>query len=225
MLPLIAILRGVDPESVVEVAGVLLEAGISQIEVPLNSPKPFESIGLLAEACGDRALIGAGTVLNVTEVERVAAVGGRLVVSPNADPAVIAATVDAGMKSCPGALTTTEVFAAIEAGADVVKLFPALLLGIQGLQAMRAVLPANVSLYAVGGIGAGDFSDWLAAGASGFGIGSSLYKPGMPVSEIAARAAQLVMALKQTGIRIDEPGAANGGPGRTKTERNADSMA
>jgi len=192
--PLIAILRGIRPDAARDIAAALIEAGIDRIEVPLNSPDPFDSIGAMARAFGDRALIGAGTVLCTDDVGRVADIGGRLIVSPNTDTQVIAATKAQGLVSFPGVFTPSEAFAAIGAGADGLKLFPASMAGPSGLRAMKAVLPADVPVYAVGGAGAENFAEWRAAGAAGFGIGTALYYPGLSVAEVAARAARIVAA-------------------------------
>lgn len=191
---LIAILRGIQPAEVLGIGTVLVEAGIDRIEVPLNSPDPLDSIGILAEAMGDRALIGAGTVLTVDDVEAVARAGGRLVVSPDCNPDVIAATKAAGMASYPGVLSPSECFTALRHGADGLKFFPSFLVRPQGLAAISSVLPAGTKTYAVGGVGPATFKDWVAAGATGFGIGTGLYKPGFSADEVAHRAAEIVAA-------------------------------
>ncbi len=193
---LIAILRGVTPAEAPAIGAAVLAAGIDRIEVPLNSPDPLQSIALLARALGDRALIGAGTVLTEADVEAVAFAGGRLVVSPNCDPVVIARTKARGMQSWPGVATPTECFTALQAGADGLKLFPGFLVGPAGLKAMRAVLPPPTQVYAVGGAGPENFAEWIAAGASGFGIGSALYQPGMAAAEVGQRARALVKAFE-----------------------------
>ena len=190
--PIIAILRGITPPEAVPVARALIEAGISVIEVPLNSPEAMTSITAMIDAFGDRARIGAGTVLRVAEVEAVAALGARLIVSPNCTPEVIRATRMAGLDSFPGIMTPTEAFAAIDAGATGIKLFPGELIGPIGLKAMRAVLPPDLPCYAVGGVNAQTLPDWLAAGASGIGVGSGLFRPGDAPGVVATRAAELV---------------------------------
>lgn len=192
--PIIAILRGIEPAQVEAVGHVILDAGIDRIEVPLNSPDPLDSIGRLARTIGDRALVGAGTVLTVEEVEQVAAVGGKLIVSPNCDADVIARSVERGLQSWPGVYTPTEAFTALRAGATGLKLFPGVMAGPSGLAAMRPILPTDSIVYAVGGAGPENFGDWIKAGADGFGIGSALFKPGMSVDQIAENARYIVAA-------------------------------
>ena len=193
--PIISILRGVHPAEAVAITGVILAAGINRIEVPLNSPSPLESISAIAKAYGDRALIGAGTVLTVAQVQQVRAAGGQLVVSPNCDPAVIAATIAAGMQSWPGIFTPSEAFAALQAGATGLKLFPGDMAGPKGLESMRAILPTGTQVYAVGGAGPENFAEWIAASADGFGLGSAIYKPGDTPETVAAKAQAIVAAF------------------------------
>ena len=198
-LPLVAILRGVTPARVEGVAAALFEAGIRAIEVPLNSPEPFKSIELLAKTYGERCLTGAGTVLDIANVDRVADVGGKLLVTPNTNPAVIARGVEKKMVVMPGFYTPSEAFAAIAAGARTLKLFPAATGGIAHLKAMLAVLPKDVPVYAVGGVGASNMKEWRQAGAAGFGMGSDLFKPDFSDEEIAVRARQCVAAFRAAG--------------------------
>lgn len=193
---LVAILRGITPAEVLEIGGVLVKSGINRIEVPMNSPEPLKSIALLQAEFGADVLIGAGTVLTVAQVGQVADTGARLIVSPNCNPAVIHATKAQEMDSFPGVMTPTEAFAAIEAGADALKLFPGELVGPVGLRAMKAVLPRDMPLYAVGGVTPANMADWLAAGATGFGIGSSIFKPGDSADVVAGKARALVDAWK-----------------------------
>ena len=195
-LPLIAILRGVTTDEAPAMATALVDAGITQIEVPLNSPTPFASITAMKTAVGDSAIIGAGTVLSTDDVGRVRDAGGELIVSPNCDQRVIMATKAAGMASWPGVMTPTECFSALKAGADGLKIFPASLIGPDGIKAIRAVLPSGTLVYAVGGAGADNFRLWMDATADGFGIGSALFKPGFSVADVAERAKGMVTAYK-----------------------------
>ncbi len=195
--PIIAILRGLKPTEAAEIGHALIDAGIDRIEVPLNSPNPLDSIEILADRYGDKALIGAGTVLTPQEVQQVADVGGQLVVSPNFDAEVIRRSVALNMQSWPGVYTPTEAFAALKAGATGLKLFPGVMAGPQGLAAMRPVLPKGTLIFAVGGAGPENFAEWIKAGADGFGIGSALFKPGMNVTEVADRATRIVSAYDE----------------------------
>lgn len=194
--PLVAILRGIHPGEIEAVADVLVEAGLSLIEVPLNSPEPLESIARLAGRYGADVLTGAGTVLTPDEVEAVTAAGARLAVSPNVAPAVIRASAARGLVSLPGYFTPSEAFAALEAGATGLKLFPAEGASPAVIKAQRAVLPATVPVLAVGGVNAGNLADWFAAGAAGAGIGTSLYRPGLDPAEVGRRAEALVAAAR-----------------------------
>lgn len=198
-MPLIAILRGIRPDACEAIGEVLLEAGFRIIEVPLNSPEPLRSIERLSARFGHRALIGAGTVLSVAEVEQVASVGGRLIVSPDANAAVIAATVARGLASAPGIATPSEGFAALGAGAHVLKLFPGDLVTPAVLKAMRAVFPPTILMVPVGGVSPATMPAYLAAGASGFGIGSSLYRPGDDLAKVRANAEEIVSTWRAAG--------------------------
>lgn len=193
-LPLVAILRGLTPEEAVDVGEALLDAGFTCLEVPLNSPRPLDSIRRLRDALGDRAVVGAGTVLTPEAVREVVDAGGQIIISPNADVEVIRETVAVGALSMPGVFTATEAFAALKAGAQVLKLFPSEIAGPVGLKALRAVLPADQRLYAVGGVTPDNLAGWAAAGASGYGIGGALFKPGMTAAEVGARARAFVTA-------------------------------
>jgi 2-dehydro-3-deoxyphosphogalactonate aldolase len=196
---LVAILRGVLPQNVVAIGDILYEAGIRKIEVPLNSPDPFASITALAKRSLPGLTVGAGTVLDIDQVRRTHEAGGRLMVSPNSHGPVIEHAVELGMEVMPGFATATEAFAAIAAGAKKIKLFPAVTYGTKHLQALRAVLPPDVEVYPVGGISAQDIPAWLAAGATGFGFGSELFKPDYSLEDIDKRAKTMVSALRDAG--------------------------
>ena len=193
--PLVAIIRGVTPAEVEAVGQAIFDAGIRIIEVPLNSPDPFASIGKLAASLGDRAVIGAGTVLDTGQVAQVQAAGGRLIVSPSTDAQVIAATVAAGMVSAPGYFTPSEAFVAIQAGAHALKFFPAEAASPSVIKAQKAVLPKHVPVIVVGGVNAGSMQPWKEAGADAFGLGSGLFKPGQSAQETGEKARAFVAAL------------------------------
>jgi 2-dehydro-3-deoxyphosphogalactonate aldolase len=186
--PLVAILRGLEPGQAVDVGRILIDAGFRVIEVPLNSPHPLKSIELLADAFGDQAIIGAGTVLRSDDVGQVASAGGRVIIMPHADASLIRQTNNLGLACMPGVATPTEAFAALAAGADALKMFPAEAMPPAVVKAWRAVLRPPVKLYPVGGITPESMAAYFEAGASGFGLGSALFKPGMPLSAIAANA-------------------------------------
>ncbi|HEY7084332.1 MAG TPA: 2-dehydro-3-deoxy-6-phosphogalactonate aldolase [Hyphomicrobiaceae bacterium] len=191
---LIAILRGITAAEAADVCQVLADAGITLIEIPLNSPRPLSSIGVAVKALAGKASIGAGTVLAPEEVDAVAQAGGRFIVSPDCNEAVIARTVACGLQSYPGIFSPTEAFRAIRAGAHALKVFPAEVLGAKGIKAIKAVLPPAIPLYAVGGAHPDTFLEFVSAGCIGFGIGSYLYSPGAKLIDIAARAGAVVAA-------------------------------
>lgn len=194
---IIAILRGITPPESINVCKALLDAGITMIEVPLNSPDALTSIVAAAAALGGRASIGAGTVLSAADVDAVARAGGAFIVSPDTNPEVIAQTLRHGLGSYPGVFSPTEAFAAIRAGATGLKFFPAEVLGPKGIRAMKAVLPPELPVYAVGGANPDNFREYFAAGCAGFGLGTYLYRPGMTLDEIAQRARTAVAAYDE----------------------------
>lgn len=198
-LPLIAILRGLTPDEAVAVGEAIVAAGFTCLEVPLNSPEPLESIRRLRQTLDGRALVGAGTVLNVQAARGVADVGGQLIISPNTNTDVIRETKALGLLSLPGFFTPSEAFAALDAGADALKLFPAEIAGPKGLKAIRAVLPAATRVYAVGGVDPDSMAQWRTAGASGFGIGSAVFKPGQSPDQVGRQAQAFVTRWPQTG--------------------------
>jgi len=195
--PLLAILRGVRPDEVEAIGEELVAAGFTIVEVPLNSPDPLNSIARLSRSLAGRAVVGAGTVLRVADVAAVADAGGTLIIAPNADTRVITAAADAGLVALPGISTPTEAFAALEAGAAALKLFPAEHATPAVLKAMRAVLPADACVLPVGGITPNTMEPWLAAGAAGFGLGSALYKPGMTAAAVGEQARAFAAAIEQ----------------------------
>lgn len=195
--PLVAILRGITPDDAVAAGEVLVDAGITMIEVPLNSPQPFKSIRCLADSCGPHVTIGAGTVLCAEDVDRVGEAGGRLIVSPDCNDDVIHRTKALGMLSYPGVFTPSECFRALRQGADVLKFFPGSLLGPEGLKAIRVVLPESAQVFAVGGAGAENFREWIEAGADGFGLGSALYRAGDTIDTLAGNAQRIVAAFDE----------------------------
>ena len=194
---LIAILRGITPPEAINVCETLIAAGITMIEVPLNSPDALSSIRDAARAHGGRATIGAGTVLSVADADAVADAGGAFVVSPDTNPSVIERTLERGMRSYPGVFSPSDAFSALRAGATGLKFFPAEVLGPKGIKAMKAVLPPQVPLYAVGGANPDNFREYFAAGCAGFGLGTYLYKPGVRLDEIAAKARTAVTAYDE----------------------------
>lgn len=194
---IIAILRGLTPPEAVNVCKALIDAGITMIEVPLNSPEPLTSIASAAKAFGDRAQVGAGTVLSVADVDAVKAAGGTFIVSPDTNAEIIRHTRATGMASYPGFFTPTDAFSALRAGATGLKAFPAEVLGPKGIRALKAVLPPEIPVYAVGGANPDNFRDYFDAGCAGFGLGTYLYKPGMSLADIAARARTAVAAYDE----------------------------
>ncbi|GLO71375.1 2-dehydro-3-deoxy-6-phosphogalactonate aldolase [Phaeobacter inhibens] len=194
---IIAILRGLRPEEARAMTDALIAAGITKIEVPLNSPLPYDSIAAMLDQAKGRATVGAGTVLNTDAVAQLSAMGAQMVISPDCNSDVIRASKAAGMLSYPGVFTASECFSALRVGADGLKFFPAFKLGLDGFSALKAVLPADAETYAVGGVGPADFADWQKAGITGFGIGSSLYKPGRSVEDVARLAAETVAAYDE----------------------------
>lgn len=196
--PIAAILRGIRPDEALDVAAVLVEAGIRILEVPFNSPDPLDSIGAMQRAFGDVAMIGGGTVLSVEAVEALHGVGGRIMVTPNTDPAVIARGAELGLELLPGFMTPSEAFAAIKAGARRIKLFPAARLGPAYVKAVKDVLPKHVGVWAVGGTGADTIGQWLAGGCEGIGVGGALYRPGDDAATVGQRGRELVDAWKAT---------------------------
>lgn len=195
--PLVAIMRGVKPSEVIACAEAIVAAGWRVLEVPLNSPDPLDSIARLAAHFGDRVLVGAGTVLSAQDVEAVAAAGGRLVVAPNTDAAVVGAALGRGMVMLPGVYTPTEAFEAYRLGARYLKLFPADSLGPAYIRAIRSVLPRDAHIVPTGGVSAETIADFHAAGSRAYGIGTQVYKPGMDVAEISRRAQVLAQAAAQ----------------------------
>ncbi|WP_267552954.1 2-dehydro-3-deoxy-6-phosphogalactonate aldolase [Rhizobium rhizogenes] len=192
--PLIAILRGIKPEETADIVGALIETGFTAIEIPLNSPEAFRSIKIAAKMAPADCLIGAGTVLTVEDVDRLDGAGGKLLVTPNVEPAVISRARDKGMVTMPGVFTATEALSAARAGATGLKFFPAGVLGASGITAIRAVLPPELVIAAVGGVSDKNFADYTKAGILAFGLGTSLYKPGMTAAEVAERAKTTIYA-------------------------------
>ena len=195
LMPLFAVLRGIQPDEVHDVGAALVDVGITILEVTLNSPDPFSSIEKLANNFRDSALVGAGTVTSPEDVARVHSAGGEIIISPNMDLEVIAESKQRQMLSLPGCFTPSEAFTALRGGADGLKLFPAELISPKALKAMRAVLPKTTKIFVVGGVNADNIQEYVGVGASGFGAGSSLYKPGKPIAEIAADAREIAKNL------------------------------
>jgi len=196
-LPLIAILRGVTPDEAVAHVGAVIDAGFDAVEIPLNSPQWELSIPLILEAYGDRALIGAGTVLKTEQVDRLAEMGSKLIVTPNIQPALIRHAVNLGMLVCPGCATASEAFSALDASAQALKIFPSSAFGPGYIKALKAVLPDDVPVLAVGGVTPENLAQWLEAGCAGAGLGSDLYRAGQPVERTAQQAAAFVQAYRE----------------------------
>lgn len=197
---LVAILRGIRPEEVEAILGALIEEGFEAIEIPLNSPQPWDSIGKAVELFGDHALIGAGTVLTVEDVHKLADLGGRIMVSPNTDAQVIGAAVERGLYSMPGCYTASEALLAIKSGASALKFFPAATLGPSGIAAICTILPRNAVVGAVGGVSERDFADYVKAGVRAFGLGSSLYRPGDNAANVREKAKRTIAAYDALGL-------------------------
>lgn len=195
-VPVVAIIRGVKPEEAAEIGAAILEAGVGVIEVPLNSPQPFQSIENLSQSLGDRCVIGCGTLLSVEDAQRVADAGGTIAVTPNTNVSVIKRCIELSMIPMPGWATPSEAFAAYHAGARYLKLFPAGTYGAGHVKALRAVLPTDTKVLAVGGVGAHNAAEWLAAGVNGFGIGSEIYKAGRSATEVYQRTSEIVESIK-----------------------------
>jgi 2-dehydro-3-deoxyphosphogalactonate aldolase len=194
-MPVVAIIRGITPDHVIEIGHAIYEAGIGIIEVPLNSPEPFESIKRLSIDLGEDCIIGCGTLLNEEDAKRVAKVGGQIAVTPNTRPSVIQKCIELGMTPMPGWATPTEAFAAYRAGARYLKLFPASSFGSEHIKAVKAVLPSDAKILAVGGAGAHNAAEWLEAGVDGFGIGSDIYKAGRSAEDVHQRCKDIVDAI------------------------------
>lgn len=194
--PLVAILRGIRPEETLEHVEALYDAGVRGVEVPLNSPSPLDSLRRVADNFGTRMVVGAGTVLTTQQVEAVAEAGGRIIVSPNTSPQVIVRAIELGLMPAPGFGTATEAFVACAAGARHLKLFPASTYGAGHLRQLKAVLPPDVNVWAVGGVGPDTMADWWAAGARAFGLGGELYRPGQAVKETVAKAQRAVAVVR-----------------------------
>ena len=195
---IIAILRGIKPEEALDIVHVIVDSGITQVEVPLNSPRAFESIELIRDEFKGSIQFGAGTVTDVEQVEILSRIGVDFIVSPNFEYSVVKATKEAGILSYPGVIRPTECFSALNSGADGLKFFPASLLGEANLIAIKAVLPSDIPIYMVGGVGPENFSSWFKAGASGFGIGSGIYKAGESASAVAKKAESIILSYDES---------------------------